>query len=275
MSTPIVLDCDPGHDDAMAILLAAAHPAIELLGITTVSGNGSLEKVTYNAQRICALANITVPIAKGANDPMAELIRNCDRKVTLIPTGPLTNIAMFLQAHPELHDRIEHISFMGGSTDRGNWTPYAEFNIWADPEAADIVLRSGLPLIMSGLNITHQALATPDVLDRISRLDTKLAHTIVDLLKFFADTYRDVFGMPDPPVHDPVALAIIIDMTVAKLVSAPVSVELTGELTRGATVVDLHGVTAQTANVDVAMDLDVAKFWNMMIDAIDSLGSKQ
>ena len=310
LPTPIVLDCDPGHDDAMAILLAAAHPAIELLGITTASGNGSLEKVTYNAQRICALANITVPIAKGANDPMAgkasaaptihgataldgaelpeptyelsplsaveliaDLIRNCDRKVTLIPTGPLTNIALFLQAYPELHDRIEHISFMGGSTERGNWTPYAEFNIWADPEAADIVLRSGLPLIMSGLNITHQALATSEVLDRISKLDTKLAHTIVDLLKFFADTYRDVFGMPDPPVHDPVALAIIIDMTVAKLVSAPVSIELSGELTRGATVVDLHGTTGQKANVDVAMELDVEKFWDMLVDAIDALGA--
>jgi len=308
--TPIILDCDPGHDDAMAILLAAASPAIELLGITTVSGNGSLDKVTYNAKRVCALANIVVPIAKGANDPLvgkasaaptihgvsaldgaelpepafelrslsaveliAELIRDCDRKVTLIPTGPLTNIAMFLQAHPELHDRIERISFMGGSTERGNWSPYAEFNIWADPEAADIVLRSGLPLIMSGLNITHQALATPEILDRILSLDTKLAHTIVDLLKYFADTYRDVFGMPDPPVHDPVALAIIIDMSVAKLVSAPVSVELTGELTRGATVVDLNGTTGQKANVDVAMELDVAKFWNMLIEAIETLGN--
>lgn len=307
--TPIILDCDPGHDDAMAILLAAASPAIELLGITTVSGNGSLDKVTYNAQRICALANIDVQIAKGANDPLAgkasaaptihgvsaldgaelpeptselsslpaveliaELIRNCDRKVTLIPTGPLTNIAMFLQAHPELYDRIEHISFMGGSTERGNWTPYAEFNIWADPEAADIVLRSGLPLIMSGLNVTHQALATPEILSRISSLDSKLAHTIADLLNFFADTYRNVFGMPDPPVHDPVALAIIIDMSVAKLVSAPVSVELTGKLTRGATVVDLHGTTGQKANVDVAMELDVEKFWNMLIEAIETLG---
>jgi len=246
LPTPIVLDCDPGHDDAMAILLAAAHPAIELLGITS-------------------------PLS--AVELIANLVRTCDRKVTLIPTGPLTNIAMFLQAHPELHDRIEHISFMGGSTDRGNWTPYAEFNIWADPEAADIVLRSGLPLIMSGLNITHQALATSEVLDRITKLDTKLAHTIVDLLKFFADTYRDVFGMPDPPVHDPVALAIIIDKTVAKLVSAPVSVELTGELTRGATVVDLHGTTGQKANVDVAMELDVEKFWDMLIDAIAALGA--
>jgi purine nucleosidase/pyrimidine-specific ribonucleoside hydrolase len=126
---------------------------------------------------------------------------------------------------------------------------------------------------MSGLNITHQALATSEVLDRISQLDTKLARTIVDLLKFFADTYRDVFGMPDPPVHDPVALAIIIDMSVAKLISAPVSVELTGELTRGATVVDLHGTTGQKANVDVAMELDIEKFWDMLFDAIAALGT--
>jgi purine nucleosidase/pyrimidine-specific ribonucleoside hydrolase len=311
LPTPIILDCDPGHDDAMAILLAAANPAVELLGITTVSGNGSLEKVTYNALRMCAVANIVVPIAKGANDPLAgkasaaptihgataldgaelpeptfeisqlsaveliaKLVSECDRKVTLIPTGPLTNIAMFLQAHPELHDRIEHISFMGGSTERGNWTPYAEFNIWADPEAADIVMRSGLPLIMSGLNITHQALATPEILDRISALDTKLARTVVDLLQFFATTYREVFGMPDPPVHDPVALAIVIDASVARLVSAPVAIELHGELTRGATAVDLYGTTGQAANVDVAMELDVEKFWNMMIDALKVLGKE-
>lgn len=311
LPTPIILDCDPGHDDAIAILLGAAHSEIELLGITTVSGNGSLEKVTYNAQRICALANIVVPIAKGANDPLAgkasaaptihgvsaldgaqlpeptfeiselsaveliaKLVTECDRKVTLIPTGPLTNIAMFLQAHPELHERIEHISFMGGSTDRGNWTPYAEFNIWADPEAADIVLRSGLPLIMSGLNITHQALATPEILARISALDTHLAHVIVDLLKFFAETYRDVFGMPEPPVHDPVALAIIIDMSIAKLVAAPVAVELVGSLTRGATVVDLYGTTGQASNVEVAMELDVEKFWDLIVSAIKTLGER-
>jgi len=311
LPTPIILDCDPGHDDAMAILLAAANPAVELLGITTVSGNGSLEKVTYNALRMCAVANIVVPIAKGANDPLAgkasaaptihgataldgaelpeptfeisqlsaveliaKLVSECDRKVTLIPTGPLTNIAMFLQAHPELHDRIEHISFMGGSTERGNWTPYAEFNIWADPEAADIVMRSGLPLIMSGLNITHQALATPEILDRISALNTKLARTVVDLLQFFATTYREVFGMPDPPVHDPVALAIVIDASVARLVSAPVAIELHGELTRGATAVDLYGTTGQAANVDVAIELDVEKFWNMMIDALKVLGKE-
>ncbi len=307
---PIILDCDPGHDDMLAIMLAAANPAVELLGITTVSGNGSLDKVTYNAQRVCALAGIQVPIGRGANDPLAgkasaaptihgasaldgadlpeptyelsplpaveliaELVSNCDRPVTLIPTGPLTNIAMFLQAYPELHSKIERISFMGGSTERGNWTPYAEFNIWADPEAADIVIRSGLEVTMSGLNITHQALATDAVLQRILDLGTPLSKTVVDLLNFFKQTYQDVFNMPDPPLHDPVAVALIIDPEVARMRFAPVAVELEGSLTRGATLVDLYGTTGQEANVHVAMDLDVDRFWGLVIDAIAQLGS--
>ena len=306
---PVILDCDPGHDDAMAILLAAAHPAVELLGITTVSGNGSLEKVTYNAQRVCALAGINPPIAAGANEPLAgiahdaptihgvsaldgaplpepayplselsavrliaELVSASSQPVALIPTGPMTNIAAFLTEYPDLHSNIHSISFMGGSTDRGNWTPYAEFNIWADPEAADVVLRSGLPIIMSGLNVTHMALATPEILDRISALDTHLARTVVDLLQFFAHTYRDVFGMPNPPVHDPVAVALVIDRAIGTLAHLPVSIELTGALTRGATVVDIHGVTKREPNVDVALDLDVARFWDMVIESVRVLG---
>lgn len=295
----------------LAIMLAAANPDVELLGITTVSGNGSLDKVTFNAQRICALAGINVPIGRGANDPLAgkasaaptihgasaldgadlpeptydvsplpavellaKLVDECDRRVTLIPTGPLTNIAMFLQAHPELHSKIERISFMGGSTERGNWTPYAEFNIWADPEAADIVIRSGIDVTMSGLNITHQALATEDVLNRILDLNTPLARTVVDLLIFFKQTYQDVFNMPDPPLHDPVAVALVIDPEIARMKFAPVAVELEGSLTRGATLVDLYGTTGQEANVHVAMELDVDLFWNLVIGAIARLGAQ-
>jgi len=306
---PVILDCDPGHDDAMAILLAAAHPALELLGITTVSGNGSLDKVTYNAQRICTLAGINPPIARGANDPLigkasaaptihgasaldgaalpepaydvsdltaveliASLVQNCDRPVTLIPTGPMTNIAAFLLAHPELHSKIGKISFMGGSVTRGNWTPYAEFNIWADPEAADVVLTSGLPIVMSGLNITHTALATPEILARINALGSTLATTCVDLLEFFAHTYRDVFGMPDPPLHDPIAVACVIDPDIITTQFLPVAIELQGEHTRGATVVDMHGVTVHEPNVHVAMDLNVDRFWDMIVDSVRDLG---
>ena len=309
MTTSIILDCDPGHDDMMAIVLAAAHPSIDLLGITTVSGNGSLDKVTYNAQRICALAGLTIPIGKGANDPLAgkasaaptihgasaldgaplpeptydlsklnaveliaKLVAESPVPVTLVPTGPMTNIAQVLMAHPELHDKIEHIAFMGGSVTRGNWTPYAEFNIWADPEAADVVLTSGIRTTMVGLNVSHMALATPEVLERLLALDTHLARTVVDLLKFFAHTYDTVFGMPDPPLHDPIPVAAVIDPSVMTTALLPVSIELNGELTRGATVVDLHGITGREANVHVALDLDVDYFWNMIVDSIRDLG---
>lgn len=293
----------------MAILLAAAHPNIDLLGITTVSGNGSLDKVTYNAQRICALAGLTIPIGKGANDPLAgkasaaptihgasaldgaplpeptfdlselnaveliaKLVAESPVPVTLVPTGPMTNIAQFLMAHPELHGKIEHIAFMGGSVTRGNWTPYAEFNIWADPEAADVVLRSGICTTMVGLNVSHMALATPEVLDRLLALDTDLARTVVDLLKFFAHTYDTVFGMPDPPLHDPIPVAAVIDPAVMTTALLPVSIELKGDLTRGATVVDVHGITGREANVHVALDLDVDYFWNLIVDSIRDLG---
>lgn len=310
MATPIILDCDPGHDDAMAMLLAAAHPNVELIGITTVSGNGSLDKVTYNAQRICALAGIDVPVARGANDPLAgnasaapsihgasaldgaklpephrelselsaveliaDLVSNSPVPVTLIPTGPMTNIAMFIQKYPELLPRIDHLSFMGGSVDCGNWTPYAEFNIWCDPEAADVVMRSGLNITMTGLNVTHTALATPEILQRMSDINSHLAKTVVDLMKFFAQTYDEVFDMPNPPLHDPIAVAAVIDPTIMRTQYLPVSIELNGELTRGATVVDVHGVTGREANVNVGLELDVDRFWNLIIDSVKQLSN--
>lgn len=292
----------------MAMLLAAAHPNVELIGITTVSGNGSLEKVTYNAQRICALAGIDVPVARGANDPLAgkasaapsihgasaldgaelpephrnlsplpaveliaDLVSKSQVPVTLVPTGPMTNIAMFIQQHPELLSKIDHVSFMGGSVDRGNWTPYAEFNIWADPEAADVVLRSGLNITMTGLNVSHTALATPQIMDRLLDIDSPLATTVVDLLKFFAKTYDEVFGMPNPPLHDPIAVAAVLDPTIMRTSYLPVSIELNGDLTRGATVVDVHGVTGREANVNVGLELDVDRFWDLIVDSVKNL----
>ena len=197
---PLILDCDPGHDDALAMILAAHNPALNLLGITTVSGNGGIAKVTLNARRVATLANINVPIAEGAGkailgaieeasdihgesaldgaelpepkielsglhavDLMAKLIKDHSEPVTLVATGPLTNIALFLKMYPQLKNRVAEIVFMGGSASRGNRTPYAEFNIWMDPEAADVVLRSGLPLTMCGLDVTHQALVTKEI----------------------------------------------------------------------------------------------------------------
>ena len=304
---PIILDCDPGHDDALAMILAAKNPALKLLGITTVSGNGGISKVTLNARRIATLANIDVPIAEGAGksilgafeeandihgesaldgaelpepkielsplhavDLIAKLIRESDKSVTLIATGPLTNIALFLKMHPRLKPKISEIVFMGGSASRGNRTPYAEFNIWMDPEAAEVVLQSGLPLTMCGLDVTHQALVTPDIFNELDKMNSKLSKIIIGLLKFFAKTYDEVFEMPNPPLHDPVAVALLIDRTVVKTRMVNVEVELSGTLTRGATVVDLHNRLGRSANCNVALELDRSKFWNLMLTAIRS-----
>jgi inosine-uridine nucleoside N-ribohydrolase len=310
MAIPVLLDCDPGHDDAMAILLAAASPAIDLLGITTVAGNQTLPKTTLNARRICTAARITsVPIAAGRAQPLhgqlrpapdihgesgldgpafgeptvavepvgaveflRRMILDADQPVTLVATGPLTNIAALLLAHPEVAGRLGEIVVMGGSTERGNVTPYAEFNIHVDPEAADIVVRSGLPLTMCGLNVTHLALATGEVLDRIAALGTPLARICVDLLTFFADSYRRVFGFDAPPLHDPVAVARVIDPSVVTAVEANVAVELAGPHTRGATVIDLHQVTGRQPNARVATGLDVDRFWEMIVTAVAALG---
>lgn len=307
--TPIVLDCDPGHDDALAMILAAHNPAINLLAITTVSGNGIIAKVTQNALAICALAKINVPVAEGAGnailgyieaatdihgetaldgaplpaptfelekisgvDLIAKVVREHPEKVTLVATGPLTNIALFLKLYPELRSNVAEIVFMGGSASRGNRTPYAEFNIWMDPEAADVVLRSGLALTMCGLDVTHQALVTSKVFTRLQEIGTPLSETIIGLLKFFAKTYDEVFEMPDPPLHDPVAIALLIDRTVVKSRFVNVQTELNGTLTRGATVVDIHGRLGENANCNVALELDADKFWEMMLDAIKKAG---
>ena len=310
MAIPILLDCDPGHDDALAIILAAANPAVDLLGITTVAGNQTLAKTTLNARRICTAAGITtVPIAAGRDRPLhgslevgknihgetgldgpsfgqptvplqpagaVEFLRQKmlghGEPVTLIATGPLTNVAALILAHPEVTTHIREIVVMGGSTDRGNSSPYAEFNIWADPEAADIVLNSGLRFTMCGLNVTHQALATPDVLDRIAALGTPLARLCVDLLSFFAASYRQVFGFEAPPLHDPVAVARVIDPAIVTTVEASVAVELASPLTRGATVVDLHHVTDRAPNAQVAIALDTTRFWDLIVAAIAALG---
>jgi purine nucleosidase/pyrimidine-specific ribonucleoside hydrolase len=203
-----------------------------------------------------------------AVDLVAELLRESNEKVTIVATGPLTNVALFLKMYPALKEKISEIVFMGGSATRGNRTPYAEFNIWMDPEAADVVLRSGLPLTMCGLDVTHQALVTKEIFSKLESMGTSVSKTIIGLLKFFAKTYDEVFEMPNPPLHDPVAVALLIDRSVVKCRKVNVQVELTGALTRGATVVDLHDRLGERANCEVALELDFKRFWELMLDAI-------
>ncbi|MFD6888214.1 nucleoside hydrolase [Streptomyces sp. NPDC059957] len=312
MPVPIIIDCDPGHDDALAIMLAAGDPAVDLLAITTVAGNQTLDKTTLNARRVCTVAGITdVPIAAGCGRPLAQALSVADdvhgasgldgplfreptvdivpehavdlihriltghpEPVTLVPTAPLTNIALLLTRFPQDASRIREIVLMGGSTERGNRTPAAEFNILTDPEAADIVFRSGVPVTMCGLNVTHQALATPEVVARFEGLGTPLGHMCAELLTFFASTYRTLWGFPHPPLHDPVAVARVIDPGLVHCVDANVVVELHGRYTRGATVVDLERYLDRPVNARVAVDLETDRFWDRMIAAVAVLGAR-
>ncbi len=308
MPAPCLLDCDPGHDDAIALLLAAAHPALDLRAVSTVAGNGEIDRVTHNALAVCTLARIRgVPVAQGAAGPrsatlevatdihgesaldgavlpepdipldprpgarlIAETIAAAPETLTLFATGPLTNVAEAFET-ADLAG-VREVVWMGGSTERGNRAPYAEFNAWADPEAAAAVLASGVPFTMVGLNLTHQALATAEVIERLAALATPLSDAVAGWLSFFATTYRTQFGFPAPPVHDPCAVALVAAPGVVATVDAFVAIETEGRWTRGATVVDLDGRLGRAPNARVGTELDVARFWDLVVDAVAQLG---
>ncbi len=306
MTIPIILDCDPGHDDALAIALAVARPELEVLAITTVAGNAPLERTTRNALRVLTLLDRTgIPVAAGADRPLvrdpwvpvefhgptgldgadlpepavgavshsavelaADLLRRTDRPVTIVATGPLTNIALLLRATPALRDRIAEISLMGGSLGEGNTTAAAEFNMWADPEAAAVVFESGIPIRMAGLVITHQALALPSDIDRLEALGTRPGRVLADLLRFFAVHHRDRYGWDGPPIHDAVAVAWFIAPELIRAVSLRVEVETAGTVTRGRTVADPEGLSGRPPNALVGLAIDRAGLIDLVIDVV-------
>jgi inosine-uridine nucleoside N-ribohydrolase len=306
----ILLDCDPGHDDAIAILLAARSPGIQLEAITTVAGNQTLEKTTRNALKVCSVAGIRdVPIAAGMDRPLVRPLRVAadihgasgldgpslpepditpapiqgvdliierllasDGDLTIVATGPLTNVAAALRREPRIAPKIQQIVLMGGAVGLGNVTPAAEFNIYVDPEAAHVVFTCGRPITMIGLDVTHQAQATSEVRSRIRALGSPVAYLVDDLLGFFAETYHQVFGFPAPPVHDPCAVAQVIDPTLIRSQLMSVDVELSGEWTAGRTVCDVYGVTGKPANASVGLELDVPRFWGVLIETLATYG---
>jgi inosine-uridine nucleoside N-ribohydrolase len=308
MPHKIILDCDPGHDDAIAILLAAHHPDIELMAITTVAGNQSVEKTTLNALKVCTLANIrNVPIARGCDRPLIcaptfaanihgasgldgpdmpepdielapvnavdlliDLLLNSDGEITLVPTGPLTNIATAIRTEPAIVPKIKGVSLMGGAIALGNTTPASEFNIHFDPHAAAIVFNSGLPLVMSPLEVTHKALATMEIITRLRAANRPVATFAADLFAYFGDTYRKVYGFPAAPVHDPCAVSAVIDPSVIKKRKMRVEIETVGEWTLGRTVCDAYGKLGKDPNALVGYDLEVERFWNMVIKTLIS-----
>lgn len=310
MQRKILLDCDPGHDDAVAMMLAWGNPSIELLGITTVGGNQTLDKVTRNALSVATVVGMhDVPIAAGCRLPLVRpveiapdvhgdsgldgvelpeptveldprhgvdliietIMSNEPGTVTLVPTGPLTNIAMAARKEPRIVERVQEVVLMGGGYHVGNWSPVAEFNIKVDPEAAHIVFNEKWPIVMVGLDLTHQALATDEVAERIAAVPGSLSQFTLGLFTFFRKAYQDAQGFDFPPVHDPCTLAYLIDPTIVETVKVPVDVELNGSLTTGMTVADFRAPAPEDCHTKVATRLDAPRFWGLVVDAIDRI----
>ena len=302
MTTPIVIDCDPGHDDAIAILLALASPEVELRGISTVAGNQTLDKTTRNALKVLELADRTdIPVVAGADAPLQRTLRTAanvhgesgldgpdlpepttkpvdgdvvdvlaewlEPDVVLVPTGPLTNVAKLLQQHPHATDRIV---WMGGAIAEGNVTPAAEFNAFVDPEAAHAVFEAGIDITMIGLDITHMALFDAGHAERL-RTTGKVGKAVAELADFFLEFHRQRYRFDGAPIHDAMAVACVIDPTLVETVHCNVEIEVASEYCDGRTVVDRWLVTDLPRNAHAGIDVDADRFLELLVERIGSL----
>ncbi|WP_174615112.1 nucleoside hydrolase [Virgibacillus ihumii] len=308
MKRKIILDCDPGQDDAMALMLAASKISnLQIEAITTVAGNVDVEKNTRNALRLCDLLGLQdVPVAKGASRPLVremlfagdihgesgldgtsmpeysikqpveehavdliiEKLLESDEPVTLVPIGPLTNIAMAIRKEPGIIPKIREIVLMGGGT-YGNRTPAAEFNMYADAEAAKVVFESGAPINMFGLDVTHQALANTETIEEIRAIGNPVAEAVSDMLTFYLNAYQGLLGRTSAAIHDPCPVAYLMDPSIFQMEPVHVDVETKGEFTYGMTCVH-KGVSSDNANARFAGKLDPKKFWDLFYRALES-----
>ena len=307
----IILDCDPGHDDAIALLLAHGSPDVELVAVTAVAGNAPVERTIRNALSVARVAGLAgIPFAAGASRPLVrraqyaptihgdsglegpellepaaapdprhavqliidEVMAHEPGEITLVPTGALTNIALAARLEPRIVPRVREVVLMGGGVHVGNWNATSEFNIIIDPEAAHIVFNEDWPLTMVGLDVTHQALATDAVRARIAAIGTAPARFVGELLDYFGETYRREQGFAYPPVHDPVAVAYVADPAVLHVVRAPLDVELSGILTLGMTVADLRAPAPPDCRSQVSLGIDQDRFWELVVDALERIG---
>lgn len=310
----IIMDCDPGIDDAVALCLAAAHPeAFEILGITTVAGNQTIEKVTENALRLVGFYGLDVPVAKGAKTPILRPpvtasdihgkngigdveIPKTDRKavdenavmfmkrqfsqlaegekITLVPTGPLTNIALLFAVFPEVKDRVEEIVLMGGAAVGGNITSASEFNIYEDPEAAAIVFNSGIPTVMCGLDATKLCGLDRKAMKALMGEEGKIARTVGGMVSFYlkSPAYRNKNAAC---IHDAVTFMYLLHPEIFEGIKMPVSVDCSDGPMRGNTLCDMRGTdTGEHLTTTVLMDADGEKFQDYLLDAIHALDKR-
>jgi purine nucleosidase len=308
MPTPIILDTDPGHDDAIALLFALASPELELLGVTTVAGNQTLEKTTANALKILEFTGRTeIPVHAGSPRPLvrqqqaapyfhgetgldgpelptpttqpaeghaidfiARAVEDRDG-VVLVPVGPLTNIGLLLARYPGIEERIARIVLMGGAIVEGNVTPAAEFNVWCDPEAAHRVFTSGIDLTMVGLDVTHKALLFPETVDEL-RGAGRVGGLVGALYDFYHDRHEQMYGWGGSPVHDALAVAHVTSDRFVQTADRHVEVDVGPEPGRGRTYVDLWQRTGKEANAHVGVDVDGPGFIDVLADRLKSLG---
>ncbi|MEP9398775.1 nucleoside hydrolase [Mesorhizobium sp. KR2-14] len=307
----IIIDTDPGQDDAVAILLALASPELEVLGITAVAGNVPLHLTTKNALKICELAGKTdTEVYAGAIRPMVRplvtaehvhgrtgldgpdlpeptmklqeqhavdfivetLMREEPGTVTLCPLGPLTNVALALVREPRIASRIKQIVLMGGGFfEGGNTTPAAEFNIYVDPQAAHVVFRSGVPIVMMPLDVTHKALTTAKRVEKFRAMGTRVGTATAELLDFFERFDEEKYGTDGGPLHDPCVIAYLIKPELFKGRNCNVEIEIGSELTMGMTVIDWWGVTTREKNAMVMRDIDHEGFFNLLAERLARL----
>ncbi len=301
----IILDCDPGHEDAVAIMLAAKSEKLDLLGITVVAGNQTLEKTQVNARNVCQCLGLDVPVYAGCGQPMVrekmvaadihgetgldgpvfepltkpleekhavpfmiDTLMGSDGDITVVTTGPMTNLAMAMRMEPRIVEKIEQIVLMGGAYTNGNVTPAAEFNIIADADAAYVCFTSGRPITMVGLDVTRKALCYPAVVDRMEKVGNKASRLFVDLMRHFCKSQKEVFGWEGGPLHDPITIAYLIDPSVLTVKPMHAEIDIRSTQSYGRTNCDYFGYQKLEPTADVAVDIDVEKFWDIIEDGL-------
>lgn len=305
MKNKIILDCDPGHDDAVAMLMANAHPGIELLGITIVAGNQTLNNTVRNGLNVAQLLDMDTEIYAGMSEPLVreqlvagnvhgetgidgpvfdelkrkaqdkngvqfiiDTLMESDGEIKLVPTGPLTNIAMAMKLEPKIKSKIKEIVLMGGAYGNGNFTPSAEFNILADPEAAYVVFKSDVPLVMMGLDVTNQTLCTPEIIERMEGVNNKAGKLFGDMLRFTLKTQYEEFGLEAGPIHDATTIAYLINPDLFEVKDMFVEVDINRGPCYGRTVCDESNVLKQKANALVGVGINNDQFFDLVEECI-------